>query len=113
MGILLFDFVPVDFLWGGRMETREQLLVFEIVSFVIMALCFFVVLIKSEMVKIPGLMSLATIALWILVILFILNTIGNMFAKTGFEKFLAIFTAILSILCLRLALEKNRPLNIK
>jgi len=26
VGIVLFDYVPIDFLWGGRMETREQLL---------------------------------------------------------------------------------------
>ena len=107
IGIVIFDFVPVDFLWGGRMETKEQLLVFEIISLLIMALCFFIILIKSEKFKLPGLMRAAEIAVWFLFILFFLNTIGNIFAKTTFERFFAILTGILAILCLRLALEKT------
>jgi len=106
IGIVIFDFVPVDFLWGGRMETREQLLGFEIVSLLIMALCLFIVLLKSEKIKLPRLMRAARIALWILFLIFILNTIGNILAKTTFERIFAIVTGILTLLCLRLALEK-------
>jgi len=111
IGIVIFDFVPVDFLWGGRMETKEQLLVFEIISLLIMALCFFIILIKSEKFKLPGLMRAAEIAVWFLIILFFLNTIGNVFAKTTFERFFAILTGILVILCLRLALEKTSKID--
>ncbi len=110
IGIVIFDFVPVDFLWGGRMETREQLLGFEIISLLIMALCLFIVLVKAEKVKLPGLMRSVGIALWILFILFLLNTIGNIFAKTTFEKLFSIITATLAILSLRLALG-NRNQN--
>jgi hypothetical protein len=110
IGIVAFNFAPVDFLWGGRMETKEQLLGFEFISLVIMSLCLFIVLIKSEVVKLPGLMKAAVIAIWILFILFFLNTIGNFFAKTTFERILAIPTGILAILCLRLALEKNKEI---
>jgi hypothetical protein len=92
------------------METKEQLLGFEIISLFIMALCFLVVLIKSEKVKLPGLMRAVVIVLWILFILFFLNTIGNIFAKTTFERYFAIPTGILAILCLRLALEKNKEI---
>ncbi len=106
IGILIFDFAPVDFLWGGRMETKEQLLGFEIISLLIMAFCFFIVLIKSEIIKLPGLRRVVIIALWVLFILFFLNTIGNVFAKTTFERLFVIPTGILAIVCLRLALEK-------
>ena len=112
LGIVLFDFVPLDFLWGGRMETKGQLLDFEIISILIMALCFLIVLIKSEKLKLPGLMRAAGIAVWILFILFFLNTIGNIFAKTTFERFFIIPTGILAILCLRLALEKTNKNDI-
>lgn len=112
IGIVLFDFAPVDFLWGGRMETRGQLLGFEIISLLIMALCFLIVLIKSGRVKLPGFMRAAEIALWILFILFFLNTIGNILAKTTFERFFIIPTGILAILCLRLALEKTNKSDI-
>lgn len=104
-GILVLDFVPIDFLWGGRMESKQQLLRFEIFSLVLITLCWFIVLVKSEQIRIPSLKGVAKIGIWILVFLFVLNTVGNLLAKTTFEISFAIFTALLSVLCLRLALE--------
>lgn len=108
IGIVFFDYVPVDFLWGGRMETKAQLLSFEIVSLLIMAFCIFIVLIKSKRINTPRLLKSANISLWILLVLFTLNTVENFFAKTTFENFFAIITAILAILCFRLAIEKHK-----
>lgn len=108
MGILLFEFVPLNFLWGGRLETREELLVFEFVSLIVMTLCYLIILIKSEKVFLPGMSGVASIALWILFGLFLLNTIGNILAKTTFEKLFAIVTATLAILCLRISLENKQ-----
>jgi hypothetical protein len=105
--MVLFDFAPIDFLWGGRMETKEQLLGFEIISFIVMVLCFFIVLVRTEGIRIPALTGVSRIALWILSILFLVNTIGNIFANTTFEKIFALFTVALAVLCLRLALEKT------
>jgi hypothetical protein len=107
-GIVFFNFVPLDFLWGGRLESKEQLLVYEIISFTVMALCFFIVLIHSGRVRISGLAGRMNIALWILSVLFLLNTAGNLAAKTCFEKSFAILTITLAFLCLRLALEKGQ-----
>jgi hypothetical protein len=112
-GIVIFNIVPIDFLWGGRMETKEQLLGFEIISLIITALSLFIILIKSEKVKLSGLMRAAEIGVWILFLLFLLNTIGNIFAKTTFERYFVIPTGILAILCLRLALEKTIKKDIK
>ncbi|MCU0438830.1 MAG: hypothetical protein MUC49_13100 [Raineya sp.] len=106
IGIILFDYVPVDYLWGGRMQTKEELLVFEIISLTIMGICSFVVLVHAGKIKMPRLRGFATIVLWILVVLFVLNTAGNIVAKTTFEKFFTIVTAISAILCLRMAIEK-------
>jgi hypothetical protein len=105
IGIAFFDYVPIDFLWGGRMETKEQLLVFEFVSVLISALCFIIVLIRAGSLKVPAMMTFSRVALWILFVLFALNTVGNLFAKTAFEKSLSAVTLILALLCLRLALE--------
>ena len=104
-GILVLDFVPIDFLWGGRMESKQQLLRFEIFSLILITLCWFIVLVKSEQIRIPSLKGVAKIGIWILVFLFVLNTVGNLLAKTTFEISFAILTALLSVLCLRLALE--------
>ena len=104
-GILVLDFVPIDFLWGGRVESKEQLLSYEIISLVVIALCLFIVLVRSERIRIPSLLGVARVGLWILCFLFILNTVGNLLARTTFETSFAIVTALLSILCLRLAIE--------
>ena len=105
VGIIFFDYVPLEFLWGGRMETAKELLKFEIISFIVMAVCLFFVLVKSGRIYLPWLSGAITIVLWILFILFLLNTIGNILAETTFEQLFAIITVFLSILCLRLALE--------
>ncbi len=89
------------------MESSQQLLGFEIISVLIMAICFFTVLIKSERVKIPGLSGASGVILWILFALFILNTIGNLLAKTTFEKMFGIATLLSAFLCLRLALGRR------
>ena len=106
IGILFFDFAPVDYLWGGRMETATELLAFEIISLAVMSICLLVVLIRAEIIKISFLMGLSRIILWFLTFMFLLNTVGNLLAETNFEKFLAIITAMLTVLCLRMALEK-------
>jgi hypothetical protein len=107
IGIVAFDWIPVDYLWGGRMKTREQLLFFEIISTAAMILCFLVVLIRSDIPKWPGLMGVSKALLWLMVFLFLLNTLGNILAKSAFEKLFAIFTVSLTMLCFRLALEKK------
>jgi len=111
VGIIFFDYSPIEFLWGGRMETAEELLRFEIISFVVMLVCLFIVLVKAGRIYLPRLSGFITIALWILFILFLLNTIGNILAETTFEKLFAIITIILAILCLRLAIDRNQTYN--
>lgn len=108
VGILVFDFVPIDFLWGGRMQTKDQLLVFEMVSSFITGLSIFIVSIKAGILEIPKLITPATIGMWVLFLMFVLNTLGNLFAETIFEKSLSIATAALAIFSLRLALEKGK-----
>lgn len=107
IGIVFFDFASIEFLWGGQMQTVEQLLKFEIVSFLISFVFFLLVLIKSKRLNLPKLKGFAHVAMWVLFVIFSLNTIGNLMAKTNFEKFFAIVTGLLAFLLLRIALEKN------
>lgn len=105
--MLFSDVNPVDYLWGGRMESREQLLQFEGVSLAVILLCFFLVLVVSERIHLLGWKRIAQIAMWVLFVLFLLNTLGNIVAKTAFEQSMAVVTAMLAFLCLRLALGKE------
>lgn len=105
IGILLFNYVPLEYLWGGRMQSKDELLNFEFASLVISFFCILIVLIRIESIRIPILVGPSRIFLWLLSLLFILNTFGNLVAVTLFEKLFAILTAALTVLCLRMAME--------
>ena len=111
VGIAFFDYVPLDYLWGGRMETRDQLLVFEIISFIVSLICLLLTLIKTDYLRIPKLKKIAHFGMWILFILFSFNTVGNILAKTNFERIFGVLTIMLAIFSLRLALETEKNDN--
>lgn len=106
-GILFFDYVPIDSLWGGKMKTVAQLLNFEIVSLLTSIIFFFLLLIRSKLLNIPKLTGIARIAMWVLFVFFLVNTIGNVLATTTFERLFAIASGVLALLFLRIAIEKN------
>ena len=103
----LLSIIPYDIVWGGKMESKEQLIFFELLSFLIIALCMFLTLIKSKYLKISKLNKIAHYAMWLFSAYFLLNTLGNILAKTIFEKSFAVISILLAILSLRLALEKE------
>ena len=106
MGILVFEYAPVAFLWGGQMQTSEQLLYFEGASLVISALIFLVVAVRTQRLYVPKLARIARMATWLLFLLFLLNTLGNLLAQTSFERYFALVTGLLAFLLLRIAREK-------
>ncbi len=58
-GIVFFDFAPVEYLWGGKMQTKEQLLVFEIVSLGLQGIFWAYTAIHADYLKIPVLKTAA------------------------------------------------------
>lgn len=106
LGIAFFDYVPLDYLWGGRMQNEQELLSYELVSLLIAGVCILLVLIRSGRIGEPRLRGIAGVGMWVLFLLFLLNTVGNILAKTTLEKSFALFTLLLALLCLRMALEK-------
>jgi len=107
IGILFFDYAPTDFLWGGKMKSVTQLLNFEIVSLLTSCIFFFLLLIRIKWLNLSKLLGVARIAMWLVFVLFLLNTIGNVMATNTFERLFAIATGLLSFLFLRIAIEKN------
>ena len=107
LGMVIFDFAPVAYLWGGRMETSAQLLQFEIVSLVVALLFAVLLLIKAGRINFPALNGVAHVAMWLFFILFLFNTVGNVIAKTNFEKSFALITGLLAFLLWRIISEKK------
>jgi hypothetical protein len=72
--------------------------VFETLSILINSFFIFVLLQKGEYVSYFLGKKAITIILWIFFAIFVLNTIGNVFAETTFEKFFTILTLLNAIL---------------
>jgi len=53
---------------------------------------------KGDYLKLRFKNKTINIILWIFTVLFLLNTIGNVFAKTNFEKSFAVLTFLFAIL---------------
>jgi hypothetical protein len=95
---ILLKIIPYEITWGGRLKNDSEMYVFETVSILINFILGLTLLVKGNYIKQVISLKIANIILWIFLILFGLNTIGNIFAKSNFEKLFAILTLSSSIL---------------
>lgn len=109
--LILLSIIPYQYTWGGRLKTDSEMYVFEAVSLLINAFFIFVLLQKSE--RIRPFLSAKTInlVLWVFFILFALNTIGNIVAKTMFEKMFAIITLYNAFCLWKIIRSKTKERN--
>ncbi len=104
---ILTELIPYQIVWGGRIETKPQMYVFETISIVINLVIFTIILLKGAYIKTNIPVRVINILLWILVAIFVLNTIGNLFSNNFLEMIIFTpLTFISSIFCYRMAIEK-------
>ena len=104
---IILKIIPYDITWGGRLTNDAEMYVFETISILINVFLSWVLLIKGNLVKFKLSNKVVNGILWIFFAIFILNTIGNLFAKTFFEKFFAILTGLSAILIWNILKEKK------
>jgi hypothetical protein len=96
--LILLKIIPYEITWGGKLKTDQEMYLFETFSILVNLFFIFVLLQKGVFIK-PFLgKKTVSIILWIFLAIFVLNTIGNLFAKTTFEKGITILTLINAIL---------------
>ena len=95
---IILKIIPYEITWGGRLQNDSEMYVFEIISITINIFLGLNLLIKGGYIKQVISLRIVNITLWIFLILFGLNTIGNIIAKTYFEKSFALLTLVSSIL---------------
>lgn len=105
--LILAGVIPYNMVVGGRLENASQMVFFEIVSVIINLAIIAVVAIKAGYIK-PFLSNrVVTALLWLLVALFTLNTLGNIFSKTTLETIIFTpLTLVSAVLCYRLVIER-------
>ena len=106
--LALLTIIPHTVVWAGKFNSYKEVLPFEIFSLVI-NLSF--ILLVSYRVRNDA-SKAGRIGMWMMFILFALNTVGNFFAETDIEKYAGIpLTFLLAVLSLRLALKDNPEQN--
>ena len=89
-------YIPYTVVWGGRLENDEAMQLLESFSLFINIFLSILIMIKGGYLNIGVPMKLINIVLWIFVVLFSLNTVGNIFAATILEKLIFIILTLIS-----------------
>lgn len=99
--------IPYNIAWGGRLKNDTQMYIFEILSILMNGLLITVLLLKANYLQYKISEKVLNGFLWFFIILFALNTVGNLFAKTYFEKFFAVLTIIFAVLIWIIVKKRN------
>lgn len=110
---LIVKLIPYNLAWGGQLKSDFQMYVFEAFSIIGNLFLGLVLLMKGNYIKSHLRYKSIDRILWFFLALFTLNTIGNLFAKTIFEKSFAGLTFVLAILIWKILKIKNRTITIK
>lgn len=104
---ILIQIIPYHIAWGGRLQNDTEMYFFESCSILVNAFLSWILLMKGRFLKyrLPG--RGINIILWIFFVVFTLNTIGNLFAKTDFEKVFAAITGLLALLTWKVIMQKR------
>jgi len=105
--LVLIKLIPYKMVWGGRLKTNADMYKFELVSLLLNVVFLFISLIKANYFSFYVSTSFLNSVLWIMAILFLVNSVGNLLSKTKLEK--TIFTPLtilLTLFSVVLALER-------
>ena len=105
--LVLAGVVPQNMVWGGRVSNLMQMQVLEAVSMFVVLLSMAIIASKAGYIKPLMPTKSINMALWMLVVFFSLNTVGNLFSATSVEMILFTpVTFISALLCYRLVITK-------
>jgi hypothetical protein len=103
--LVITGIVPYGIVWAGKIQNRQQLLRMESASLVILTLAVLLVLMRMGYLDWVDNPIILQGGMWLLFALFTLNTLGNMTAKSPFEKYgFGSLTILMAGCCLVLAL---------
>jgi hypothetical protein len=103
---IIVKIIPYNIAWGGRLTNDIEMYVFESISIFVNVFLSWILLMKGGFVKFKFSTRVVKIILWLFFVLFILNTVGNIFAKTNFEKYFALLTGLSAILIWKILKQK-------
>lgn len=107
--LVLTQVIPYTIVWAGKLETEKEMYVFETLSILINLILIAAVRAKTKAIKTNSSQTIINGVLWLFVIVFALNTLGNLTARTSIETYVATpLTFLLALLCWRVAIANHR-----
>ena len=105
--LILLNILPYDFVWGGRLKSEGDLIIFESISIVLQTLFISIITVKAGYVFKGKFKRTVNVGTWVMFGLMVLNTIGNLASNSGLETMVMTpLTIVLALLVFRLAIEK-------
>lgn len=95
---VIVKLIPFEIVWGGQITNEQEMYIFEVVSILINALLLLTILTKVNYITLSIPLKVVDVILWLFVWLFLINTIGNLFAETYLEKFFSLLTLAFAFL---------------
>jgi hypothetical protein len=105
--LVIAQVIPYTVVWAGRLGSVEEMYVFELLSIAVNTLLLGVLLLKAGFIKNIFPQRLLNGILWFFLVLFALNTLGNLTAATAFEKFVFTPLTLLSAILIGVVLWKR------
>jgi hypothetical protein len=107
--LVLTQVISYTIVWAGKLNSVEEMIAFESVSMIINAILMFTLTMRLKNLKRGSVNKVVNGILWAFVILFILNTIGNLFSKSKTELiFGTIMTITFTFLCWMSVRKQNQ-----
>jgi len=101
--LILFQIIPFNMVWGGRLQSEQEMYWFESISTFLNLLLIWALSLKAKGDQRKSI----DIILWIFFILFSFNTVGNLFAHSDFEKYFSILTFIFAVVLFNILWKKK------
>lgn len=95
---VLFKVAPQEIIWGGNLDSDREMYLLESISLLVTLYLIILLLIKGSFIEPVLSPKIVTTSLWAFLLLFILNTVGNLLAKTTGEQIFALLTMVISFL---------------
>ena len=103
--LVMAGIVPYDIVWAGKINNRNQLLRMESISLVVLALAILMVALRMGYLTFINYPGVINGGMWVLFAFFLLNTFGNLTAKSPIEKYgFGTLTLLMSLCFLALAI---------
>ena len=106
--LVLFGVIPYHIVWGGRLESKSQTYLLETISIALNLFIISVICMKAGYMRVVLGGRVISVLLWVFVVLFSANTIGNIFSNSTIEAIVFTpITAVSAFLLFRIAIEKR------